>query len=378
MVLQSCQEQISDLLSSGSSWVNPSGSHIKAAKYLSNLGLIRIQEKHYIICAHKEDRLDWPNVVDPNCDNEIFIDENFDEVCDNIICENCNRDIFPNSDQKQRFHLLSVYLNPEKIIDWFESQLSNPNFMWQKVEKGIYYVGGWGNIVNIIILDFCTDETFLTIDKLRIHPTILIVLKRNIPDIPLDLFIVQMVDLFCQRKALIEVFQEAIKRGIPKLIPNTSMQVLPASYISLKRIEHAKERKLLELRLVEGTLHVNDIEVVSEKAVACINIVQTLFGQFLDDCKKGLPPEKYTLLSIKEIGKRLDLSQEADLEQKIRRPLNKMQERIKSILARKLGLNIERDDVIQTVGWPGSSSKGNGYRINPFTLVIKMFAQKEG
>ncbi len=40
MVLQSCQKQISDLFSSGSSWVNPNQDYIKAAKYLSNLELI--------------------------------------------------------------------------------------------------------------------------------------------------------------------------------------------------------------------------------------------------------------------------------------------------------------------------------------------------
>lgn len=368
MVLQSYQEQISDIFSSGNSWVNPNQNYIKAAKYLSDLGLIKTQERSYIICSYRQDKLDWPNVVDPYCNNEIFIDEDFDEACDNIICENCNRDILPNTYKKQRFHRLSVYLNPERIMEWFESQLSDSNFMWQKVERGVYYIGGQGNL---IILDFCTNPTFLTIDRLRANPTVLVILRKNIPDIPLSLPIVEMVDLFCQRKTLIEIFQEVVKRGVPELIPNTSMQILATSYVPLKRVEPAAVKKLLELQFVESTVYINDIEVINEKAKSCLNVFRALFKQFLNDCKNELPPEKYTLLSINELGKSLGLGLEVDLEHYIRKPLNTIQRTVKATLAKKLGLNIKRNDVIQTLGWPGSSRKDYGYRINPFTVTIK-------
>ncbi|HCE59727.1 MAG TPA: hypothetical protein DEQ74_02770, partial [Wolbachia sp.] len=65
-------------------------------------------------------------------------------------------------------------------------------------------------------------------------------------------------------------------------------------------------------------------------------------------------------------------STEADPEHHIRKPLNTIQRTIKTTLAKRLGLNIGRNDVIQTVGWPGSSRKDYGYRINPFTVVIKV------
>lgn len=178
MVLKFFHEQIADLLSSNSSWVNPSQNHIKAARYLFDLGWIQMQERYYIVCSCEEDYLDWPNVIDPSCSNEIFIDPDFDEACDDAICENCSRHILPNTYQKQRFHLLSIYLNIEKIIDWFETELNDSRLMWEKVEKGVYYVCNQGRTVNLIILDFCTDAIFLTIDKLRVHPTVLITLKK--------------------------------------------------------------------------------------------------------------------------------------------------------------------------------------------------------
>lgn len=372
MVLQSCQEEISDLFSFARSWVNPNHNYIKAAKYLSNLDLIKIQEMQYIICSHKQDTLDWLNVTDQYCKNEILIDENFDEGCENIICENCNRDILPNTYKKQRFYRLSVHLNPEKIMEWLESQLNDSNFMWHKEETGVYYVGGQGKIVNLIIPDFCTNPIFLTIDRIRIHPTVLITLRKNISDVPFKLPIIKMVDLFCKRKALVEIFQEAIKRGVPELIPNISLQILPTAYVSLKYVEPIVVKKPLELKVIESRVYVNDIEIINKKAGSCLNVFRVLFRQFLHDCGKELPPTKHTLLSINQLEKSLNLSLEADLEHQIRKPLNTMQRTIKATLAKKLGLNIERNDVIQTVGWPGSSCRDYGYRINPFNVVIKV------
>jgi hypothetical protein len=370
MDLLSYQEQVADLFSSGGSLVDPSQDHVKAAKYLFDLGLIKMQERHYIVCSREKDHLDWPNVIDPNCRNEIFITSDFDETCDDLICENCSRYILPNTDQKQRFHLLSIYLNTERIIDWFETKLNDSRLMWEKVEKGVYYICNQGRIVNLIILDFCTDAIFLTIDKLRVHPTVLITLKKDIPNLLLSISVVPMIELFCQLKTFTAIFQEAAKKGIPEVVQNTSLQILPASYISLKQVEQIMPRKLLELQVVEGRVYINGVEIINKKAASCLNIFRILFRQFLHDCEKELPPEKHTLLNINQLEKLLGLSLEADLEHQIRKPLNKMQKTIKATLAKELGLSIERNDVIQTLGWQRSS---HGYRINPFTLTIKKY-----
>lgn len=240
--------------------------------------------------------------------------------------------------------------------------------MWQKVENGVYYVGDQGNIVNFIILDFCTNATFLTVDKLKVHPTVLITLKKDVPDLLLTLSTVPMVELFCQCKTLTEIFQEAAKRGVPEVIQNTSLQILPTSYISLNRVEQIMPKKLLELQVMEGTVYINDIEVINKKAASCLNVFRVLFKQFLQDCGEELLPERHTLLNINQLEKHLGLSLEADLEHQIRKPLNIIQRTIKATLAEKLGLSIERNDVIQTLGWQRSS---HGYRINPFTLTLK-------
>jgi hypothetical protein len=67
--------------------------------------LITTQERYYIICSYEEDSLDWHYGIDSSCNNEIFIDPDFNEACDDLICESCGHYIFPNTYQKQRFHL---------------------------------------------------------------------------------------------------------------------------------------------------------------------------------------------------------------------------------------------------------------------------------
>ncbi len=179
-----------------------------------------------------------------------------------------------------------------------------------------------------------------------------------------------MVDLLCQHKTLNEILLTTVEKGVPELIPNTSMQILPTSYISLKQVKPLIPEKTLQLQIKDGVIYINNIEVINKKAISCFNIFQILLEQFLSDFAMGLAPEQHTLLSINKLEKRLKL-EVTDLEQQIRKPLNKMQRTIKDKLASKLGLNSERNDVIQTLGRPGPLRKEYGYRLNPFTLILK-------
>ncbi|WP_265033211.1 hypothetical protein [Wolbachia endosymbiont (group A) of Sicus ferrugineus] len=94
----------------------------------------------------------------------------------------------------------------------------------------------------------------------------------------------------------------------------------------------------------------------------CVSIFRVLFKQFLNDFENDVPLEKHIPLSIEKIADRLTFHSEiTDLEQQIRYPLNKMQRTIKEKLANQLGLNIKRDDVIQTIGWPELTCNTNSY-----------------
>ncbi|WP_339048029.1 hypothetical protein [Candidatus Mesenet endosymbiont of Phosphuga atrata] len=48
-----------------------------------------------------------------------------------------------------------------------------------------------------------------------------------------------------------------------------------------------------------------------------------------------------------------------------------MQKNITEKLAKTSGLNVKRDDVIQTLPWSAMSGKEYGYRLNPFILIFR-------
>ncbi len=63
------------------------------------------------------------------------------------------------------------------------------------------------------------------------------------------------------------------------------MQIL---HTALNLIEPPKEKELLKLQLIEGSLYVNNIEILNKKAAACMKVFRILFEQFLHDCKKRI------------------------------------------------------------------------------------------
>lgn len=78
------------------SWVDPDENYIDAAEYLNQIDFVKLEKHYFVICANDLD-LDFPNIQNPYCKNEVIISHDFDEECDDLACEDCGRDIFPNT-----------------------------------------------------------------------------------------------------------------------------------------------------------------------------------------------------------------------------------------------------------------------------------------
>ncbi|MDG7056570.1 MAG: hypothetical protein LKM43_00210 [Wolbachia endosymbiont of Penenirmus auritus] len=367
MELTSCQElsqdrEIINTILVNRSWVSPNEDYIRAAEYLSRLGFIKLEKYYFVICANDLD-LDFPNVQNPYCKNEIIIpydfNENFD---DNLACEDCGRDVFPDTYKKQRYLVLSIKLDPERIINWFENMLIG--LIWEKATEGIYYISFKSKIVTVIIPALSIDKSYLTIDRLRTNATVLITLGKVDLKLLLDLYTVPMADLICGYRALNEMLSKAVEKGVPKLLPNVSFQALSYyPYVPLQKTVH-QEKRILRLKIIDNTVYVNDVEVISKQATSSIRIFRVLLKQFLRDFEAA---EEYKFLSVIEIADSLGIE---DPEQQVRRPLNRMQKAIAEKLASTLGLNIKRDDVIQACNWSGITCQEYGYRLNPSTINL--------
>jgi hypothetical protein len=352
------EEVVADLLSFNNSWVNPTPLYLSAIKDLVSKNLIIIKESHFIQCVNLEDTFDLPNLIDYDCRNEILIYSDFDESCDDMICDNCGRYILPNTFQKQRFHMLSISINRLAIVQWFEEGLVNTGYIWRRSDIGIYHLLGEKGFINVIIADLCQDPSYLTIDKLRVHPTIIVTLKKK-PLLPLNVNVVTIASLICKISKLSDVIAAAIKQGAPQLLPNTSAVVLISNNIPLTKPQPMPLDRTFQISIVNGSVCINSIEIINKQAKSRIYIFRILLEQYLQDFAEGLPAESHTLLSINQIAKLLEpyLGNIDDVEQQVRRPLNKIQKGIEEIISKEIGLNIKRNDIIQTLGWPGFTKK---------------------
>ncbi|APR98565.1 hypothetical protein [Wolbachia endosymbiont of Folsomia candida] len=377
MDLPSCQKQnpvlyrqiVTSLLQWNNHYDSPSKEFLEVAQYLSSLGFLNLREYYFIICANDSDIFDLRYVIDPFCYNRLEIESDYDEDYDNpIMCDLCERDILPNTYKKQRYYSLDVTINHLKVIEWFEEQLASLNITYTKVEIGVYYVIVGTSFVSLIIPEYCSDKSYLTIDKLRTNPTILICFGKDFKPL-LNLYVVFMADLFCNYQTLNKVLNEAVEKGVPELLPNVSFQALNCySYVSLQHTKPTLPEKILELQIKGNDICLNNIEVIDK--LSKYGIIFFIFlDQFFHDFKAGIPPKQYKALKIGEIADRLgDI---ADLERQIRKPINRMQNIMADRLGGTLGLNVKRDDIIQTLPWSGIGIKEHGYRLNPLTIILK-------
>ena len=219
------------------SWVNPDENYVEVAEYLSQIDFVKLEKYYFVICANNLD-LDFPNIQNPYCKNEVIISHVFDEVCDYLGCVVCGGDIFPDTYKKQRYLVLSIKLNTEKIINWFEKLLIG--LIWEKAANGIYHISFKGEIVSMIIPTLCTDKSYLTVDKLRTNVAVLITFGKADLKILLTLYTVPIADLICEQKTLNQILSEAVEKGVPELLPNVSFQAFPC--IPLQKTVHQEKK----------------------------------------------------------------------------------------------------------------------------------------
>ncbi len=162
----------------------------------------------------------------------------------------------------------------------------------------------------------------------------------------------------------------AIEHGVPKEIPNVSRQILP--FVSLHQTKKIVAQETYSITIDSEGIFVGGVHVIGKQAPSRIQIFRILLVQYWRDFEEGKPKDMHTPLNLHQIAERLEphMGLIDDLEQQIRRPLNKMQKAIEETLAKELGVNIKRGDIIQTLDWPGFKKQEYGYRLNPCNLVF--------
>ena len=355
------------------SWVDLNQDYQNALLFLQENHFVRSQACCFVKCYNERDVEDLKFVSHHGCNNRIYMAPDFDEACDDLVCDGCGRYILPNTHRKQRFVETSVELNCKVFEQFIEDSMRQQEIAFHRLSRGIYAVMCPHGFATVVVLDLCDDHRYLTVDKLKASPTLLLTIRDQLPQTSLSVQRLSVADCVVRPEVLAERILLTSKQGVSHHLPNQSTPLFPFSAINLAEPKPETERKYLEIKMNDAGVCINDVVVVGRQAHSRLLIFRLLLEQYWQDFESAKPSEQHCFLNMTQLSDLMapHVGMVNDLEQQIRRPLNKMQQAIQEKLAKALGLPIQRDDVIEMRGWPGCHHKqAFGYRLNPHTLLF--------
>ena len=123
----------------------------------------------------------------------------------------------------------------------------------------------------------------------------------------------------------------------------------------------------------DKTVKIESERVVAPQAGMRYDIFRVLWERFLEDMKNGVSPDKYRPIAIQDLMDAVGGRQNKYLEDAntVRRAINRLQGDMETIVKKRLGLPIDRHDIVETLPWKGVGETEYGYRLNPNTVIVR-------
>ena len=367
------------LLRDGSVISEPSQELLNAATRLEKDGLVETRVREYVLCADPQD-LDYPP-KNRYCRGRLYVDDGLDEAGHDFRCPECDRPVFPFRHKKRRHKELRAKVARQGVASFVLAQLAKLKSNVKEISEGVYRIDVGDMGVMLCIADFCSDEKFLTRDWACTQTTCyLVVNPKAIDERFLDedwITRASLADIVCGEIDIKEWVRNAAGSGPPQSVRNASVPVYTKGALPIIAepvAPHQAGRRFV-VECGPSTVLVEGEMVVAPQAGTRFEIFRILWDRFLDDLRKAVPPEQHGLINIKNLIQKLESRTDKFIEDEttVRRAINRLQSDIESAVKRKLGLPIDREDIVQTCRWKGQGEGDFGYRINPFTVAARPF-----
>ncbi len=367
------------LLQDGALLPNPSAELISAAEWMESKGLIATRVREHVLCANPLDR-DFPPRV-RTCRGRLYLDQGLDEAGHEFRCPECDRPIFPYQHQKQKHKELRVRTNCQGIIAYVLSHLAELEANTREISKGVFRIDIGSVGVLLCIADFCTEEKYLTLDWARTQPTCyLAVNSQSMADRFLEedwIRRIPLADLVSGKVNLRDEVNGAATMGNPLRVCNASVPVYARGPmpIVVEAVSVQVPGRHFTVECGPESVRVEGELVIPKSAGSRYLIFRILWERFLGDMAKTMAPAEHNLMSLEEIVKEVEIRCRKYIEDEtaIRRYINRLQTDIETTVKKKIGLPIDREDIIQTCRWKGQKEGEFGYRINPFTVTARPY-----
>ncbi len=366
------REHVERLLRHGAIVTKPGPEMLAAASHLEQIGLIRVHPAEFVRCADPADA-DFSR-TNRHCRGRIYLEGRVRD----FRCPECERRVFPDMDVKRRYGEMGVEVLPHGVLAYVSALLEEAQLGPRSICEGVLRANAGPLGVFVCVADFCEDPKFLARDWAGTQPTCYVTIDPAAADRFLDeawLCRVGLAELVCGDVDLTELVEKAAASGPPSCVRHVSIPVYTKAVRPRgpDQTERRANRRLFVVELSEGVILVEGQRVAAVQAVTRYQVFRVLWQQFVEDLRHGRPPDEFRPTDLDTMIRRLrDLSgREIVDEVSIRRAINRLQTDIMATIRRRLGLPIDRDDVVEACRWKGQAGGGHGYRLNPRCVAVR-------
>ena len=334
--------------------------------------MVDLQHLRTVRCANPQDG-DFPP-PSPHCNGLINLRSKADEGGAHYRCPDCERAVYPEAEQKQRFDSLIVHHRQAGIEALLIDRCS-------ELAVGSAFVGGvlalsvQGMNAAVCLVDYCSDE--------RWHGRGFGINQRCVyvsvgPDVAARILRedaiahVELVDIVLGGKDLQALLVERATH-VPALLSNVDVPVysLGARLITPQQQEPPGPPRTFHIWLSPDGLLVDGLLAVRATRTTAILIMRVLIRRLTEALASGGPVEP---ISAEDIADAVQDStgnvQDVDT---IRRHISRMRTDVTDTVRRRTGKPIGEHDIIETVSRSGAGDGAEGYRLNPATVALGRF-----
>ncbi len=251
----------------------------------------------------------------------------------------------------------------------------------RQLARGVSRLDVGDETVTVCVVEYCDDNRYLTRDRAISNPTCFIAANpRDFEGRFLEESWVQrlrLAEIVCGTVDLAEVIRETATQGPPALVRQASIPVCGKGPLGVivQPVEPSSPDRRFAVEVGSNIVRVEGVKVVAEQAGLRFVVFSVLWDTFLDDLKNGLAADQFHAMPISRVIAESEhrTGKKYPDETTVRRALNRLQKDIEVAIKRKVGLAIDREDIVQTCQWTSQSDNNFGYRINPFTVVVRPF-----
>lgn len=373
------RECVVRLLQDGTTIRDPAQDLLDCAGQLQSLGILAATRHEYVLCANPGDK-DFPP-RNRHCKGRIYLPEKVPFRGREGRCPECERRVFDDQYDKRSHTELRCTVLQEGVLRYVEAELTAIKAPVRHGPTGVFRIDLGQDPVTVCVVDYCSDARYLARERALCQPScFLAVQPRDFEQRFLAEAWVRkalLSDLVCGTTSLKEMVERAAAEGLPATVQQVSVPIYSGgpSPILVENTATPAPTRHFVVEVGERTVRVEGLEVIAPQAGPRLDLFRTLWDCFLDDLKKGTEPAAFEPKRVGYLAEELSARQNRnyDDEGSVRRLINRLQQDIEEAVKSKLGLAIDREDIIQTCSWSGQGSTQHGYRINPFTVLARPF-----